>query len=884
MNHQVRALFIELVDRSNAEREQVFAERRIAPEVRLEVESLLSFDHKDADSLADCVAETAADVLDVDDNGEPASCGPYRLMRLLGTGGMGSVYLGERTDGEIQQRVAVKLLHAGNRRPGWEDRFLKERQLLASLNHPAIARVIDAGHTDHGMPYLVMEYVDGVPIDVFAETIELRERLALFLLVCDAVSNAHRNLIIHRDLKPSNILVDAAGQPKLLDFGIAKLVDDTAEPTQTLERLLTPNYASPEQLRGDHQTTSTDVYSLGAVLYKMLTGRSPHESDTGQSRSMQVIAGIQQITSPSSLNPHLPSDIDYVLRKALRNEPEARYASVDAFAGDIAAFLDSRPVEARSGDTWYRTRKFLRRYRVTVAAAAIAIVGLSIGVYTANHQRTIAQRRFQQVRQLANKILALDKMIGVLPGGTAARNEIVAISKEYLEALGTEARLDQDLALDVGEAYSLLARSQGVPTGANLGQYAQAEQSLRKAESLVDPILAANPLNRKALMTSARVSHDRMILAETDHRDEQARTLARKTVARIDTLLGLPNPSLEELEASTLFVYNIALAHKNMHLLDDALRYARRSLEITRRLPADRQRLDVTLSMVADTLRLSGDLDGALAATREAMANLNSVAPRTELARRSSLFSVLTHEGEIFGALDGINLDRAAEAVSPLQRAFDSNEEWARKDPMDASSRILVASAGRILGGVLTQTDPRRALAVYDQGLLRLREIENNVKARREEVTLLAGSSYALRGLHRSTDSKKRIDHAFRLLSETKNYPTDRIVPGSEADQALTALADYYAETGEPRKALDVYQDLASKILASKPDVRTDLRHAMRLSRLYEAQAALLRREGDPDGAKTLAANRLDIWRQWDTRLPANGFIHRQLTMAIAGR
>jgi serine/threonine protein kinase len=199
-------------------------------------------------------------------------CGPYRLVRLLGSGGMGEVYLAERSDGEIQQKVAVKVLRAGANRHAWCDRFLKERQLLASLNHPSIARVIDAGHSAGGQPYLVMEYVDGLPIDVYADGRDLRDQLMLLLRVCDRVSHAHRQLIIHRDLKPSNILVDASGQPKLLDFGIAKMLDETGDATRTVERLLTPNYASPEQINGANQTTATDVYSLGACFIQAVNG------------------------------------------------------------------------------------------------------------------------------------------------------------------------------------------------------------------------------------------------------------------------------------------------------------------------------------------------------------------------------------------------------------------------------------------------------------------------------------------------------------------------------------------------------------------------------------------------------------------------------------
>jgi len=499
---------------------------------------------------------------------------------------MGAVYLAERTDGEIQQKVAVKVLRAGSDRPAWRDRFLKERQLLANLNHPSIAHILDAGHSGDSGPYLVMEYVDGVSIDVYCATLDLRDKLTLFLRVCDGVAHAHRHLIIHRDLKPSNILVDASGQPKLLDFGIAKMLDETGDPTQTVERRLTPNYASPEQLRGAIQTTATDVYSLGAVLYKLLTGRSPHESVAEASQSIEVMTGTKEIPAPSRLSPGLPSDIDYILRKALRHEPEERYASVEAFANDVRAFLDWRPVQARSGDVWYRTRRFLRRYWLPVTAATITIAALSLGLYAANRERAIAQRRFLQVRQLANKVLALDGAIVMLPGSTKARHEIVAISKEYLEALSADAHGDRDLALEIGAAYSQLARAQGVPYTANLGQYAQAEESLRKADALLEPVLVASPQNRKALFISANVAHDRMILASSDHRRDEALAQARKAAGRLDALLGRGKASRAEMFTAAELFTNIALAHKNMHLYDDAIRYARRSIEISRSLPS----------------------------------------------------------------------------------------------------------------------------------------------------------------------------------------------------------------------------------------------------------------------------------------------------------
>src|SRR5262245_57344840 len=301
MDPRVRSLFHELADLSPSDRDKVFAEHHIEPELRAEVESLLDFHSRSGRPITEPVSNAAEDVLESSSLQQLTNWGRYRQIRLLGTGGMGAVYLAEPTDGEIQQKVAVKLLRADIERPAWRDRFLKERQLLASLNHPSIARLIDAGHTTDGRPYLVMEYVDGIPIDVYAEKIDLKDQLALFLPVCNAVSHAHSRLIIHRDLKPSNILVESSGQPKLLDFGIAKMLDKSQEPTQTADRLMTPNYASPEQLRGETVTTASDVYSLGAVLYKILTSRSPHESKSGKVGAIDVIAGTRKITPPTRL-------------------------------------------------------------------------------------------------------------------------------------------------------------------------------------------------------------------------------------------------------------------------------------------------------------------------------------------------------------------------------------------------------------------------------------------------------------------------------------------------------------------------------------------------------------------------------------------------------
>jgi serine/threonine protein kinase len=519
---------------------------------------------------------------------------------------MSTVYLAERADGEIQQKVAIKVLRTDIQRPRWQELFLKERQLLAYLNHPSIAHLIDAGRTDDGQPYLVMEYVDGVAIDEYTSNMELRESLSLFLQVCDGVSHAHRRLIIHRDLKPSNILVDKSGRPKILDFGIARLIDDTANRTQTVERLLTPNYASPEQLRGTAHTTATDVYSLGAVLHKILTGNLPNE--------------------PAASNSELPGDLQYVLRKALRTEPDERYVPVDAFANDIRAFLEWRPVQARAGNLWYQTRKFLRRHTATVSTVVLVVAGLSTGLVVANRERNIAQRRFEQVRQLSNKVLALDDVIKGLPNATKARNEIVTMSKDYLESLMADGLSRNDYAFELANAFFKVAEIQGVPNGSNLGQSAQADESLTRASALVDQVLVSTPHDSKALFLSALINHDRMLLADDDHRRDAIPVLAKESEDRVEAFLATGHTSPDERRTAAQLFDNFALTYKNLHLYTEAIRYASRAVDQSRS-STDPERLEAyALTIIADSLRYVGDLGGALKTVDQAKSILENFA------------------------------------------------------------------------------------------------------------------------------------------------------------------------------------------------------------------------------------------------------------------
>lgn len=868
MNEDVRVLFRELAGQPTAYREAHYARHEISGHVRDELECLLDFDQTGGTMLGGMVEAAAEQFLLSGGPAEDGRCGPYRLIRLLGNGGMGSVYLAERDDGEIEQQVAIKFLRTGADMPSLRERFLRERRIQASLNHPGTARLLDAGHSN-GHPYLVMEYVEGIRIDEYASRLDVRDVLSLFIKVAEAVSHAHRKLIIHRDLKPSNILVDSAGNPKLLDFGIAKILDSPEE-TRTVERALTPEYASPEQLRGAPQATATDIYSLGSVLYRLLTGRSPRAS----------------AAPPGDMS----RDLAAILAKATRTEPEERYASVDLFIADLRAYLEHRPVQARRGNALYLARKFARRRWLPVAAGVLAFLGIAGGAIVADRERAIAQRRFQQVRQLSKRLLDLDAGIRNLPGSTKARNLIVSAATEYLGGLEAETRTrrwgvpagqDMDLALEAASAYLQVARVQGVPANSNLGHFAEAAESLRKADTLVESVLAVPsfPQRKQALLTSAGIAHDAMILAQSENHIEECLASGRKADTRLEALLAMPGVTPEDVSMAARLYANLALAHSNIHYLDAAARYARRSVDIALR-SRDERLLSKSLGIYSNTARFAGDLDGALRAVRQSRAIAEKFADPENMDSTLQLCGALWREGLLLGELHNVNFGRPRDAEPLLRRAFDMADDLARRDPRDYASRSYVSMAGRELGDILRDRDPARALAVYDHTLFRLREAKRNTKARREEVWLLTGSSYALRRLRRPEESNRRVEAALALLRKLNAYPAAAIEPGDEVDYAVRALADHHAATGGVPAAIRIYEELLEKVNASRPRPLTDLRHANNLALIYESLGSLYAGAGRHAEADALRQRRLELWRYWDAKLPGNVFIRRRLSAA----
>jgi serine/threonine protein kinase len=484
---------------------------------------------RELESLLMSKENMATDFLEVPAYSEPGTLlstssiigrrlGPYQIVAEIGQGGMGEVYRALRVDDQYEKQVAIKLIRAGRESEFVITRFKNERQILAKLEHPNIARLLDGGSTPEGVPYLVMELIEGESIIQYCDrrALGIIARLELFLHVCSAVQFAHQRLIIHRDIKPGNILVTAERIPKLLDFGISKILDAESDSgggdhTTTILRMLTPAYASPEQIKGEAITTASDVYSLGVVLYELFTGRHPYRSDGSSEQMLRAICESEPekpstavkttgertrsgslgsspagpIGTGDKLSKRLRGDLDNIVLMALRKEPQRRYASADQFAEDIRRYLGNLPVIARKDTASYRASKFVLRHKAGVVAAGIVILTLLAAFVAVVREERIAKRRFNDVRALANSLIFdVHDSIKDLPGSTPARKVIVDRALQYLNSLAAESSNDLGLQRELATAYERVGLVQGHYLQDSLGDTKGSLDSYQKALKL----------------------------------------------------------------------------------------------------------------------------------------------------------------------------------------------------------------------------------------------------------------------------------------------------------------------------------------------------------------------------------------------------------------
>jgi eukaryotic-like serine/threonine-protein kinase len=698
---------------------------------------------------------------------DDTTIGPYRVLRRIGQGGMGAVYLAERDGAEFKQQVAIKLVKRGMDTEFVLRRFRNERQILAALNHPNIARLLDGGTTADGRPYFVMEYIAGKPITEYADEHRLStvERLRLFQEVCAAIHYAHQNLVIHRDIKPSNILVTADGTPKLLDFGIAKLLNpelaaQTIEATAVAIRLMTPEYASPEQVKGEAITTASDIYSLGVLLYELLTGhrpyrlgsRAPHEvarvvcEEEPQRPSTAVrrvetyptAGGTATITvtpdtvsrtrdgNPEKLRRRLAGDLDNIVLMAMRKEPQRRYASVDQFANDIRRHLEGRPVIARHDTMTYRAAKFIRRHKAGVMAALLIVVSLVAGAVTTLQQRARAERRFNDVRQLANSFLfEFHDAIKDLPGSTSARELVVKRALEYLDSLAHEAGGDAQLQRELATAYQKVGDVQGNPFYSNLGDSAGALASYQKALAICNELVKKGPANvedRRALA----INYLRIGDVNRGTGDMKAAVEAYQEGVRLaeglleGDQLGLPT-SQELWRGYRNLAYAQALAGDFSTGLESLRKGQTLGENLIAAHPEDaqlRHEMAATLVVMGRAQGEMGNLTAALETFQKARAideQLAAAEPNNVIFTKS-LASICLDMGDVYS-----HVGNPRGAAESYRRAYAIIEQVAAADPADVQAQRSLAAAQINLGRALAKLNQfadalqveQRAAAIY---------------------------------------------------------------------------------------------------------------------------------------------------------------------------
>ena len=719
-------------------------------ELRREVTSLLASYNAGGGFLQHRIEKALASFYDTSVTGtQPVRVGPYRLIRELGRGGMGTVFLAERDDDEYYAQVAVKLVRPGMDTEFILARFRRERQTLARLQHPNISRLLDGGTTENGLPYFVMEYIDGPWLTAFAagRRMPVDDRLRMFLDVCSAVDYAHRNFIIHRDLKPGNILVDPDGVPKLVDFGICKLLRAGASSaTDSAVAPMTPDYASPEQMRGDAVTPLSDIYSLGAVLYELLTGTCPRRYGkltpvAIEQMSQAGIALPSTVAGDQAAARQLKGDLDSILMRALETEPERRYQGAAELAEDLRRYLHHEPVQARPQTVRYRAFKFVRRHRGHVVAAAAVFVALSAGLAVSVHEARIASSRQQQVRTMADKLVFdVHDAVRDLPGSTKARAVIVQTALQYLDASVNSVRGDGPAEKELAKAYRKLGDVQGNFRGANLGDSSGALARYRQAITLVDDAIRRTPGDVDAVA-------ERLVLYD---RIGTLHAFAGQLRDAVQTLEGgirfgrtdAGSDHADVRSALSALYLDCSDARRNMNDYAGALRDASEALRLSQGLAGERSSDPAARHSLANAYAAVGmaesglnQLEQALAHFRQGTAEMERLVssdPRNVSWNRD-LMLAYGHVADVLGNPGLQNLGDRTGALQAYTKAAAIGKTLYEADPADQRAAADYGIALSRVETMMDDRDPGAKLAVQQESI---RVLEDAAKTNPNNVTL----------------------------------------------------------------------------------------------------------------------------------------------------
>ncbi len=718
-------------------------------ELRKEVGSLVAA-HLRANSFigASAFADGARLLAAEDANsGVGRAVGPYKLVRQIGSGGMGAVYLAERDDDQYHKKVAIKLVRIGLDAQLMVRRFRSERQILALLEHPHVARLLDGGVSADGQPYIVMEYIEGARITDYCKSnnLNISQRLLLFRQICSAVHYAHQHLVVHRDIKPSNILVSKDGAPKLLDFGIAKILDSSAAGSEgsTLTNLnpMTPEYASPEQIQGKVLTTATDIYSLGVLLYELLTYQKPFKTSdkTPQEVARLVCESEPQKPSTATTTAAIPSaaarpeaisgDLDHIVLKAMRKEPSQRYASAEELSGDVGNYLAGLPVRAREGSFRYLAGKLVARHKSVVALSSALLLALVAGLVLVSWQvhvahveraraqmeRANAQRRFNDVRKLANSLIfEVHDGIQDLPGSTPIRKLVVTRAAEYLDSLAKDTEGDSGLQMELAGAYMRLGNVQLSKGTASLGDHAGATASYQKAEALLHSVLSRDRSNVEARKDLAACYEHDSSLYDVD--TPQAHDAAQEAL-KISQELVRERPNDEALEqglATAFFRFGNSLGFK-----PERIDYYSRALEIyQRRLAAhhdslELQRDSALMHKYIGQVHLENDKGEQAIEHFQAALELDSKLAKANPNNAQAQLDVSFDLSQIGNSYYWQRKNLAA-ALENFQRTLEIRRKLLKADPTNHTLQGRIAYVSLMIGRIFREMGKtRESLAYY---------------------------------------------------------------------------------------------------------------------------------------------------------------------------
>lgn len=735
----IEEIFQGALERPPAERKQ-YVETACENDKELlsEIESLLENDDDAERILRSLIADDlkhAAQTSDISETG--SQLGPYHLVRELDSGGMGVVYLAVRSDDHYFQVVAIKTIRKGNDTPELVHRFRMERQILATLNHPCIGTILDGGETQDGRPFIVMEYVEGQPITLASQSrgLSIRQRIELFRSVCSAVHYAHQKLIIHRDIKPSNVMVTPDGMVKLIDFGISKplapeLVLSDSSPTATNLRRMTPDYASPEQIQGKHLTTATDIYSLGILLFELLTGSRPYTLSNLSAVAADRVVSEQSGKKPSSTSglssaarKELSGDLDRIVLKAMDLDPSRRYLSVQHFEDDLLRYLAGKPISARKTTPTYVLTKFVQRHRVAVLAACTIAIVLSCLVLLYLRQSRAVDRRVKEVRTLADS--AISDMTDKLQHSSASTETQAVLFQSalsYLDELRKTTGNDPRLLLELSKAYVRVGDLEGSPLVANLGNSGTAVTSYRKASRTALEAYARMPgdeSTQAVIETYQRLGGLESFLGnlrEANDNYQQALTWARKFWRQKPD-----DPNRKRLLATSYAgIGDVNLSGLNP---DKALENYSAAFQVFGDSPngvEDHDRLLIGFYINrGKALNELGNQSEAIESDRKAIALAEALVQRFPSSPRAQRALFLSYEELILplAGRDALNVSDSAQAQVYARKALSIAQMLVGVDSKNAQAQYDLALAYTSMGDAFRQSNPNTASIWYRKSI-----------------------------------------------------------------------------------------------------------------------------------------------------------------------